>query len=76
MFEHRTAAFGFTARYHVNRLVYFESTQDPVAAITREKELKRWIRSKKVALISGSNPKWTDLATGWFASKPRRASEG
>lgn len=53
---------GFTAKYNVNRLVYFEHTMDVNAAIAREAELKRWSRTKKVALIERSNPEWRDLA--------------
>jgi putative endonuclease len=53
---------GFTARYHVDRLVYFEHTTDASAAIARESELKKWSRRKKVALIEATNPEWRDLA--------------
>jgi putative endonuclease len=59
---------GFTARYRINRLVYFETYAEPVQAITREKRLKGLLRSKKIALIEGSNPHWRDLAEGWFES--------
>lgn len=63
--EHRTATAGFTADYHVHHLVYFEVTGNPLAAIAREKEIKRWSRRKKVALVTGANPRWTDLARSW-----------
>ena len=53
---------GFTARYNVNRLVYFEEYGDIREAIAREKQIKSWRRSKKVALIELLNPKWRDLA--------------
>jgi putative endonuclease len=53
---------GFTARYNVGRLVYFEHLRDVNAAIAREAELKRWSRAKKVALIEAHNPEWRDLA--------------
>ena len=53
---------GFTARYNVNRLVYFEEYGDIREAIAREKQIKGWRRSKKVALIELLNPKWRDLA--------------
>jgi len=63
VFEHKTHAIpGFTARYNVDRLVYFETFEDPEAAITREKKLKRWHRAWKVALIERDNPDWRDLA--------------
>ena len=57
---------GFTTRYYVNRLVYYETLGDPRAAIAREKEIKSWRRAKKVALIKAMNPKWMDLADKWF----------
>jgi len=53
---------GFTKKYRVKRLVYFEEFTDIRVAIAREKELKGWIRSRKVALIEHSNPTWHDLA--------------
>ena len=65
--EHRTKiASGFTTRYNVDKLVYFEETSDVVGAIAREKQIKAWSRSKKVALIEGCNPTWRDLAAEWF----------
>lgn len=57
---------GFTQRYNVTRLVYFESSRNANYAIAREKEIKGWRRSKKIALIQSQNPKWKDLAADWF----------
>ena len=57
---------GFTSKYGINRLVYYESTTDVRSAITREKEIKGWRRSKKIALIESFNRNWKDLAAGWF----------
>jgi len=54
----------------VRRLVYIEATTDIRAAIQREKEIKGWRRSKKIALIDSANPDWTDLAAGWFEDVP------
>ena len=65
--EHRTAKFGFTAAYHVHRLVYFEVVGPPRAAIAREKELKKWTREKKLRLIEATNPALRDLAADWYA---------
>ncbi len=65
--EHR-AEFdpdAFTAKYHVHKLVYFEETPDPYAAITREKQIKSWSRRKKNALIESTNPDWIDLSADW-----------
>ncbi len=57
---------GFTKKYNVSWLAYYEETSDIVAAISREKQIKAWRRSKKVALIEGLNPQWNDLSLGWF----------
>jgi putative endonuclease len=57
---------GFTKRYKVNRLVYYEETPEVNEAITREKEIKKWRRSKKLDLIKSLNPEWKDLSDGWF----------
>ena len=53
---------GFTKTYRVDRLVYYESFNDPRSAISREKELKGWRRSKKNALVETLNPRWADLS--------------
>ena len=54
-------ADGFTNKYHIHNLVYFEVTDDINSAITREKQLKKWNRSWKIALIEKNNPEWLDL---------------
>jgi putative endonuclease len=56
---------GFTRRYNIDRLVYFEATNDVHAALAREKQLKGWLRKKKIALIESLNPEWKDLAERW-----------
>jgi len=66
VYEHKQKLVpGFTAKYNITRLVYFEVTQDVQAAITREKQIKGWLRSKKIALIESVNPEWKDLSMGW-----------
>jgi putative endonuclease len=60
---------GFTAKYNVTRLVHYESFADVGLAIAREKEIKAWRRSKRVALIESTNPKWKDLAADWFPAE-------
>jgi putative endonuclease len=66
MYEHKNKLVkGFTEKYKVNKLVYFESTPDIKAAITREKQIKGWTRVKKNALIENSNPEWRDLTAIW-----------
>jgi putative endonuclease len=63
VFEHRERVEprSFTARYRVNRLVYYEAFDDIVAAIGREKQIKGWTRARKNALVAHSNPRWNDL---------------
>jgi putative endonuclease len=62
IYEHRTKAVpGFTSKYNITRLVWFEIYDNPIAAITREKELKKWNRLWKVQLIEAKNPDWNDL---------------
>ena len=56
---------GFTSRYNLTQLVYYEQFVYPDAAIRREKEIKGWRRSKKIALINAMNPEWEDLAKDW-----------
>ena len=56
---------GFATLYRTSQLVYYETTSDVRAAIAREKQLKRWRRAKKVALITSANPTWRDLARAW-----------
>jgi putative endonuclease len=60
--EHRARQPGsFTARYRIDRLVYFETFYSPLVAIAREKQLKGWRRERKIALIEDLNPRWRDL---------------
>jgi putative endonuclease len=67
VYQHRTKLHeGFTARYNVNRLVYFEVFIDVLVAIGREKQIKGWTRAKKIALIESVNRDWKDLSDGWY----------
>jgi putative endonuclease len=75
-FEHKTYRVpGFATRYRISRLVYFERHRYIGDAIRREKEIKSWRRSKKVALIEASNPTWDDLAADWFGPPARRKAD-
>jgi putative endonuclease len=56
---------GFTQKYNVDKLVYFEETRDVHAALEREKEIKKWRREKKNALVKRNNKEWKDLSEGW-----------
>ena len=67
VWKHRTGAFeGFTDDNGCTRLVWFERHQWVVAAIRREKRLKKWLRDWKLKLIEDANPDWADLAADWF----------
>jgi len=67
MKEHKDGAHkSFTKQYKIDRLVYVESGNDVSGAIAREKQIKGWLRSKKIALIAADNPKWLDLSEGWY----------
>ena len=63
--EHIAGLSKFTAKYRMKKLVYYEAVNDPVSAISREKEIKGWLRSKKIALIESGNPEWDDLSETW-----------
>jgi putative endonuclease len=67
--EHKLGQPGsFTARYHVNRLVYFEDFRETNQAIAREKEIKRLTRRRKIMLIESVNPEWKDFSQEWLTS--------
>ncbi|HKF42346.1 MAG TPA: GIY-YIG nuclease family protein [Thermoanaerobaculia bacterium] len=80
MYEHKNSLFpGFTSKYRIDRLVYFETTTNVLDAIAREKQIKRLRRSKKIALIEARNPKWEDFIEKWntagAGSSSQRSSE-
>jgi putative endonuclease len=73
VFEHKHKLIpGFTAKYNIALLVYFEIASDAHAAIGREKQIKGWRRARKVALIESTNPSWEDLSEGWQQEDDRR----
>ncbi len=66
IYEHRNKLVdGFTKKYNVEKLVYFETASDVLAAIEREKQIKKWRREKKNHLVVGMNPEWKDLSVEW-----------
>ncbi len=66
IYEHKNGvADGFTKKYKVHHLVYYECGNDVVSAITREKQLKKWNRQWKLNLIEKENPMWRDLSEDW-----------
>ena len=72
------ATRGFTSKYNVTDLVYYETTSDVLSAIAREKELKGWLRAKKIALIESVNSQWRDLSLEWTEphSQTLRSAQG
>ena len=67
IYEHKNKIIkGFTEKYNVNSLVYYEQTNDIVSAITREKQIKKWKRKWKLELIEKENPQWKDLSLEWY----------
>ena len=66
VYEHKMQLVdGFTKKYNVHKLVYYEATSDVKAALEREKQLKGWVRAKKDMLIAQMNPAWEDLSEKW-----------
>ena len=70
--QHRNGIYeGFTSTYHCNRLVWYERFGSPIEAISREKQIKRWSRSKKITLIERENPLWLAVSESWGKLVPR-----
>ena len=67
--EHRNEPRGFTRKYRVNRLLYYEVADEIRSAIAREKEIKGWRRAKKLRLIESLNPAWADLSDSWYRQR-------
>ncbi|HSW93351.1 MAG TPA: GIY-YIG nuclease family protein [Gammaproteobacteria bacterium] len=66
MYEHKNKLIdGFTKKYNLTKLVYYETTESIIEGIYREKQLKGWLRSKKIELIGKDNPGWDDLSLLW-----------
>src|SRR5205809_4231995 len=82
VWEHKNHVVkGFTSKYKLDRLVYYEQFSDAVSAITREKEIKSWRREKKNELVRKLNPKWEDLSKSLFddvrkVARPPRGDAG
>jgi putative endonuclease len=67
LYEHKNKLVrGFTAKYKVDQLVYYEEYNNPQEEIQREKQLKGWVRTKKIKLIEELNPSWWNLSDGWL----------
>ena len=75
VYEHKHKLVkGFTSRYNITKLVYYEASTDINGAIAREKQLKGWRRQKKVVLIEASNPTWRDLSNDWIHGRDSSTS--
>lgn len=73
IWQHKTKQVeGFTKRYHIDRLIYYETFCDIWSAISREKQIKGWLRHKKLDLIATLNPGWLDLSEGWYTPEQLR----
>ena len=67
VYEHKNHLIpGFTDKYDINHLLYFETIRDSTSAISREKRIKAWRREKKVTLIDSLNPEWNNLSQDWY----------
>ena len=67
VYEHKNKLVeGFTKKYNINKLIYYETFADVDSAIAREKSIKGWLRNKKIELIETMNPDWNDLSDGWY----------
>ncbi|MFH2123505.1 MAG: GIY-YIG nuclease family protein [Pseudomonadota bacterium] len=75
VYEHKHKLVeGFTKKYNIDKLVYFEETNDVTAAISREKEIKKWRREKKDNLVVQDNPFWQDLSIEWYSGSQGKIS--
>jgi putative endonuclease len=75
IFEHKNKLVpGFSKKYNLHQLIYFEAFGNIRDAIAREKQIKGWTRAKKIALIRSVNPKWEDLAADWFKTSPLKGT--
>ncbi len=71
VYQHKNRLIqGFTYKYNITRLVWYDDFDDVEQAVEGEKKIKGWLRSKKIALIESTNPEWKDLARDWFPSMP------
>ena len=67
VYEHKNKLVaGFTSKYNITKLVYYEETSNVHAALAREKQIKDWRRAKKIALIEAENPEWKDISLEWY----------
>jgi putative endonuclease len=70
LWEHKRGTVkGFTSRYRIGKLIYYETFGDIRDAIAREKQIKGWTRARKMALVKAANPTWKDLSAGWFQER-------
>ena len=71
VYEHKNNLMeGFTKKYQIHKLVYYEATNDVISALQREKELRKWSRLWKVRLLEKENKNWNDLSRDWVSADP------
>jgi len=76
VYEHKNKLVaGFTSKYNIHFLVYYEAGSDIHSAIAREKQIKGWLRAKKITLIDSMNPAWKDLSEEWFVDGKEATGE-
>ena len=76
VFQHKQKLIeGFTKKYNINRLLYFETFGDIYSAITREKTIKGWLRKKKIDLVKSTNPAFADISEDWYERDSSLRSE-
>ena len=76
VYEHKMKLIpGFTNRYNLDQLVYIEAAENIYSAIEREKQIKGWLRSKKIKLIESVNTEWKDLSSDWYDSNLKESNE-
>lgn len=76
VYEHKNKLVaGFTSKYNITMLVWYETFPDIQQAIEGEKKIKGWLRSKKIALIESCNPNWDDLSERWYRQDSSLRSE-
>ena len=77
IYEHKNKLVdGFTKKYNLKKLVYFEETNDVVSALQREKQLKKWSRTWKMRLIEKEDKNWNDLSKNWIPAFAGMTEEG
>ena len=77
VWQHKTKEVkGFTRKYNIDKLIYYETFGDVWSAIAREKQIKGWVRRRKLGLIGSMNAEWRDLSEGWYDTDSEKSLRG